>query len=50
MHELNLFVLPFLPFGQQKIVVFTGWSLGAGLQTMQWVKGASLPGYSKMPL
>jgi hypothetical protein len=50
MHELNLFVLPFLPFGDQKIVVFIGWSLGVGLQTVHWVKAASLPGYGKMPL
>jgi hypothetical protein len=44
MHELNLLVLHFLPFGDQKIVVFIGWSLGVGLQTVHWVKGASLPG------
>jgi hypothetical protein len=31
-------------------VVFTGWSLGVGWQTVHRVKSAGLPGYGKMPL
>jgi len=45
--QTNLF---FIHSGSQKIVVFTGWSLGVGLQTVYRVKSTSLPGYRKIPL